>query len=201
MWSAISRSSCSTRPGPRPGPRAVGRRAARLCWRGSWRANRTCWSSTSRPTTSTSRRSTCCRTCWATIRHRAAGQPRPRLHRPDRDHDVALDGQGGATVYAGGWTDMQAQRPASPTRRRKIPRQGRAPEKARGQGVRAKRHRLARATAPEPGLSYHRASPPRRAARPRSPGSRPRSRNCRSFCPTPTSTPARRRNLPRRPRR
>jgi ABC transport system ATP-binding/permease protein len=26
---------------------------------------------------------------------------------------VALDGQGGATVYAGGWSDMQAQRPAS----------------------------------------------------------------------------------------
>ena len=31
------------------------------CWRASSRARRTCWCSTSRPTTSTSRRSTCCR--------------------------------------------------------------------------------------------------------------------------------------------
>jgi ATP-binding cassette subfamily F protein uup len=35
----------------------------RCCWRACSRARRTCWCSTSRPTTSTSRRSNCSRSC------------------------------------------------------------------------------------------------------------------------------------------
>ena len=52
------------RSGASPTRRSARCRAASgrgCCWRASSRARRTCWCSTSRPTTSTSRRSTCCR--------------------------------------------------------------------------------------------------------------------------------------------
>ena len=52
------------RSGARPTRRSGRCRAASgrgCCWRASSRARRTCWCSTSRPTTSTSKRSTCCR--------------------------------------------------------------------------------------------------------------------------------------------
>ena len=59
---AISRNSCSIRRCRRADRVAVGRRAVAAAAGARVRAaKRTCWCSTSRPTTSTSRRSTCCR--------------------------------------------------------------------------------------------------------------------------------------------
>jgi ATP-binding cassette subfamily F protein uup len=45
----------------RIGTLSGGERSPVCCWRANLRANRTCWCSTSRPTISTSKRSTCCR--------------------------------------------------------------------------------------------------------------------------------------------
>ena len=59
---AISRNSCSIRRSPmRRSARCRAASARGCCSRASSRGKRTCWCSTSRPTTSISRRSTCCR--------------------------------------------------------------------------------------------------------------------------------------------
>ena len=66
---------------------------------------------------------------------------------------IDLDGQGGATVYAGGWTDMQAQAgppPAGEERTRAKPAQKGSPKATAPKPVPAR----ATATATESGLSY-----------------------------------------------
>ena len=69
-----------------PVARAVGRRARPADAGARAGASRpTCWCSTSRPTISTSKRSTCCRRCSATMPAPCIlDQPRPRFPRPRR---------------------------------------------------------------------------------------------------------------------
>ena len=98
---------------------------------------------------------------------------------------VALEGDGRATVYAGGWSDYRSQRGAAPA-----PAAAGAPRPAAPPAPRPARRRAARAS----------ASPRRTGSRrcpARSTGSAPRSPGWRRCSTTPASTPATRRASPR----
>ena len=98
--------------GADPGQGAVGRRARAADARPvPWRSPPTSWCSTSPPTTSTSRRSISCRRCSPPIPARCI------LVSHDRDFldrtvtsVIAFEGEGRWIEYAGGYSDMVAQR-------------------------------------------------------------------------------------------
>ena len=74
-------------------------------------ARPTCWCSTSRPTISTSKRSTCCRRCSATIGHACCWSATTAISSTGSSNAViAAEGDGRWIEYAGGYSDMVAQR-------------------------------------------------------------------------------------------
>ncbi len=79
------------------------------CSRACSRVRPTCWCSTNRPTTSTSRRSNCSKNCCRLRRHGAARQPRSRVPRQRRDVGDRGGGDGKWREYVGGFTDWQIQ--------------------------------------------------------------------------------------------
>ena len=118
--SAISRTSSSrpTKPAS-PSRRCRAASAGGSSWPARWPGAPTSSSSTSRPTISTWRRSTCCKRCWPTIRARSSSSAHDRDFL-DRVVTTTLmhEGEGVWKEYAGGYSDMIAQRGEGTTVRR-----------------------------------------------------------------------------------
>ena len=118
--------------------------ATACCWRACSRCRPTCWCSTSRPTTSTSTRSSCSRSCCRATPARcswsATTGASSTTSSPARSPGKATSRPGRWREYEGGYEDWKLQRerarglrcrPRRAARRRRRPRRAGAPPRRR----------------------------------------------------------------------